>query len=150
MNHRLQHDLLLESLREGVCLLGLMQRPGEAVQDVATVAGRFEDTCRHHVEHQLVGNKIASLQIVGGNLPNPRSLGHLGTQQGAARQVCDAIVHGQLVGLCPFAGPRIGHQENSHPRHANGAVPTPSTIQSGRTVRSLIDLGEQGLHARSP
>ena len=27
---------------------------------------------------------------------------------------------GQSVGLCPLAGSRIGHQEESHPRHANG------------------------------
>ena len=76
--HGLELDVL-PLLRHGVRLLGLAERPREAVEHVTTVASRLDEPWQHHLEDELVRYEITPPQVVSGNLADPRPVDDLRT-----------------------------------------------------------------------
>jgi hypothetical protein len=92
----------------------LAQIPGKAIKHIATVTTGLDNGLNQHCENQLIGYKIAALQVVGCCLPDLSACLHFLAQEVSTGQVDDAKVIGQLCGLRSFARSWRRDQEHSH------------------------------------
>jgi hypothetical protein len=97
-----------------VGLFGLAQRSREAVEHISAIPDSPEDRPGEHFDYQLVWNKIAPSQVVGGDPTDFRVAGHFLAQQVPTREMGDAVVSGKPRRLSSFSRPRGGHQQETH------------------------------------
>ncbi len=96
------------------CRLGLTQVPRKAIEYISAATTCSDNSLLQHLEYQLIGNKIAALEKLGGCVPDfCTSLDFL-AQEFSAGQMRDSVVVGQLFGLSSLASSRGRDQEHSH------------------------------------
>jgi hypothetical protein len=111
--HRRLH-LRPQRLGHGEGRLGLLDGPGEPVEDIAAGLGRGDDGLAEHVHNDAVRDQVAVVDVLLGFLPQRRLVPDVLTQQVTAGDMRDAEPPGQQLGLGSLAGARGTDQQQSH------------------------------------
>ena len=96
-------DPLADGLQHAVQGLRLRHRAGEAVEQEASAAIGAGDPLPDHVDHHLVGHQLAAVHVLLGLHPQLGSSLDVVPEDVAGRDLRDAVVPGEEVGLCPLA-----------------------------------------------
>jgi hypothetical protein len=107
MNHCLEFDPF-EFFRKLVCSFGLPQIPREPIEHVSASASCFDNRQSQYFVDQLIGHKVAALEIGGRCFPDFSTRRDFPAQEIATRQVRDSVVFGQPLGLSSLASTRWG------------------------------------------
>ncbi len=103
-----------ELVHQGVEGLRLRDRAREAVDNEAPLAVRLPEPVANHADHDVVGHVVAGRKDGLGLLAERRAGGYLGAEHVAGRDMGDAEMRAQHVGLCPLATARGTVQKQVH------------------------------------
>ena len=113
--------------------LGLRDRAGKSVEDVATGGIALGKALTHHPEDGGVIDQLPSVHHRLGATPKIRAFTHVGTQQIPSRNLRDAVTFDQTLRLGTFAGTRRAEKNDTHDgRHSTRPVPTGQTVRYAR------------------